>query len=68
METGRIYMLRVWTEEREERDAPAPWRATLEDPRSGRRWGFTDPEALVAFLAEECPAAGDGKTSMECAT
>ncbi len=50
MNTHRVYLLRIWTEAREELGSGSSWRATLEEPRTGKRWGFTEPAALVAFL------------------
>ena len=39
------YLLRFW------RTGPdRPWRASLEDPRTGEQWGFGSLEALLAFL------------------
>ncbi len=39
------YLLRFW------RTGPdRPWRASLEDPRTGERWGFGSLEALQEFL------------------
>lgn len=54
-----IYLLRVWLEEREgepfeeQAGLACCWRATLEDPRTGRRWGFTEARNLAEFLAGE---------------
>lgn len=54
-----IYLLRVWLEEREaepfeeQAGLACCWRATLEDPRTGRRWGFTEARSLAEFLAGE---------------
>lgn len=41
----QAYLLRLWQER-----SNGPWRATLEDPRRGRRYGFGSLEELVAFL------------------
>ncbi len=39
------YLLRFW------RTGPdRPWRASLEDSRTGERWGFGSLEALQEFL------------------
>lgn len=40
------YLLRFWRTARDR-----PWRASLENPRTGERWGFGSLEALLAFLA-----------------
>ena len=50
MNAHRIYLLRIWAEAREGVSDMASWRMTLEEPHTGRRWGFTEPKALVAFL------------------
>jgi len=41
------YLLRLWVD-----DTPNEfsWRIALVNPRTGERWGFTDPAKLVAFL------------------
>lgn len=45
----RSYLLRIWRAE-----APARgWRASLEDPRTGERFGFAGLEQLFAFLMEQ---------------
>ena len=54
MRDSRLYMLRIWIEEE---DTQAPWRALLEDARTGHRWGFTRLEELIAFLARETGAS-----------
>ncbi len=46
---NRSYILRLW---RAEQAGDANWRASLEDPRSGERFGFTYLEQLFAFLIE----------------
>lgn len=48
--TTRYYLIRIWEEEAIEVEKPAVWRALMEDPRSGQRWGFDNPAALLAFL------------------
>lgn len=47
MSDRQLYTLRVWIEEE---DPQRPWRALLEDSRTGHRWGFTYPWELVTFL------------------
>lgn len=44
----RSYLLRLWREESERR-----WRASLEDPQTGKRMGFAGLEQLFAFLMEQ---------------
>jgi len=39
------YLLRLWRTSKEN-----PWRASLEDPRTGERLGFGSLEALWEFL------------------
>ena len=53
MSEETIYLLCIWTETQPEEDGTPRWRAVLEGPRTGQRWGFSDPEALVAFLKRE---------------
>ncbi len=43
----KAYLLRLWRE-----DDSAPWRATLEDSRTGERVGFAKPKQLTAFLLQ----------------
>ncbi len=39
------YLVRFW------RSGPdRPWRASVEDPRTGEQWGFGSLETLVVFL------------------
>ena len=41
------YLLRLWrTSDAED----VPWRASLESPSTGQRWGFGDLEDLFEFL------------------
>jgi hypothetical protein len=47
------YLLRFWEEKRENPKLPGTWRFSLEDPRTGERWGFANLEALRAFLRRE---------------
>ena len=49
----RAYLLRFWEEGRGRPELPGTWRFSLEDPRTGRRRGFADLEALVGFLRQE---------------
>lgn len=47
--TYRSYLLRLWCTEQSESDC---WRASLENPRTGERIGFANPEELFAFLIQ----------------
>ncbi len=49
MNAYHIYVLYVWIEEGDETGS---WRALLEEPGTGKRWGFTDPHNLAIFLEE----------------
>ena len=51
--TYRSYLLTVWEERSEEPDTPSAWRFSLEEARTGKRRGFADLEALIAFLRTE---------------
>jgi hypothetical protein len=42
------YILCLW----EESGALAGWRFSLENPRTGERYGFADPMQLLEFLKE----------------
>jgi hypothetical protein len=44
------YLLRLWAIEDQGR---LVWRASLESPHSGERWGFASLDALFAFLRQE---------------
>jgi len=44
------YLLRLWPIEDKGR---LVWRASLESPHSGERWGFASLDALFAFLRQE---------------
>jgi hypothetical protein len=44
------YLLRLWPVEDKGR---LVWRASLESPQSGKRWGFASLDALFAFLRQE---------------
>jgi hypothetical protein len=49
----RSYLLTFWEEQSQDPAASAVWRFSLEDPRTGRRRGFADLEALIAALEQE---------------
>lgn len=42
------YLLRLWRTEHS-----GPWKASLEDPHTGQRVGFSTVSALYAFLDQE---------------
>jgi hypothetical protein len=44
------YLLRLWSIEDEGR---LVWRASLESPHTGERWGFASLDALFTFLRQE---------------
>lgn len=48
------YLLRLWPATERGRTV---WRASLEDPRSGKRRGFAGLEQLAAFLREQTETA-----------
>ncbi|MCU0522737.1 MAG: hypothetical protein MUF84_18870 [Anaerolineae bacterium] len=50
------YLLRLWTSGGDERPT---WRASLEDPLTGVRKGFADPDALFTFLRERMGLGGE---------
>jgi hypothetical protein len=45
----RAYMLRMWSVEQ---SGQAVWMASLEDPHTGERLGFSNVEALMVYLRE----------------
>jgi hypothetical protein len=49
----RSYLLAFWEERSQSSGAPATWRFSLEDPRTGHRRGFANLEALAAALQQE---------------
>jgi hypothetical protein len=54
------YLLRLWTVEEE---GEYVWRASLEVPHSGERYGFATLESLLTFLIEQTQTRGeDGST------
>ncbi|NPA93599.1 MAG: hypothetical protein GXO56_07970 [Chloroflexi bacterium] len=61
-ETGKppvyyAYLLRLWRDDA----CPTCWRASLEDPQTGKRVGFASLEKLLAYLRERTstPSPGD---------
>jgi hypothetical protein len=66
------YLLCLW---RERGSASTRWRASLQDPLSGRRVGFAHLDELVAFLRERTGLApppagslaeGESTPKMDC--
>jgi hypothetical protein len=55
-EQGRYisYLLRLWQTRSE---GKLIWRASLESPHTGERYGFTNLEELFAFLEKEVGGA-----------
>jgi hypothetical protein len=51
------YLLRLWSTECE---TGGVWRASLEDPLTGVRKGFADPEMLFTFLREQMTLRVEG--------
>lgn len=52
----RIYLLTCWQDE-DATTEPQKWLFRLEEPRTGEQYGFTDLEALTAFLRERLKEA-----------
>ena len=55
----RIFLLTVWRDDDIDRKHPV-LRFSLDDPRTGQRRGFGEPEGLLAFLAACLDAGDDG--------
>ncbi len=51
--TYYAYLLRLWRDG----DCTDCWRASLEDPQTGKRLGFADLEKLLAYLREKIGAS-----------
>jgi hypothetical protein len=49
----RSYLLTFWEERSQTPEAPVVWRFSLQDPHSGRRYGFSNLGEMVAFLQTE---------------
>lgn len=56
----RSYLLRI---RRFEHRGETSWRVSLEDIRSSARHGFTDLDALLAFLRQQPPDTDTGLTN-----
>lgn len=46
----RAYLLRIWPAKEGERTV---WRASLEDPHTGQRLGFSNLERLFVYLSDQ---------------
>lgn len=53
---SRAYILRLW---REDQPYPTGFRASLEDPQTGERFGFASLELLFVHLMELNESAGN---------
>jgi hypothetical protein len=51
------FLLRLW---RVRQNGPDVWRASLEDPRTGKRRGFADLELLITFLRDQITGEEQG--------
>jgi len=52
VDTQKIYLLCVWSEGGSGARHPSP-RVILEEPRTGRQWGFSTPRRLATFLESD---------------
>jgi len=48
----RIYLLTAWQTQNQPQTDEAKWRFHLTDPRTGKRYGFTTPTALITILQQ----------------
>jgi len=46
--TYRSFLRGLWRD-----DVHVPWRASLEDPHTGERQHFAEPELLIAYLVQQ---------------
>jgi hypothetical protein len=53
-----IYLLTIWQERLASSEHAAVWRFSLEDARSGERWGFANLEQILAFLEKQMVIEG----------
>jgi hypothetical protein len=58
----RVYLLRCWEERSQDLRRLPQWRFGLEDSHTGRRYGFPDLDALMAFLRTELAGEPDEAT------
>ena len=54
------YLLRLWRVSGEEK---AIWRASLESPHTGERWGFANLADLFTFLEKETGHVARGQAT-----
>jgi hypothetical protein len=47
---SRSFILRIWVERRDIKDAPLIWRGEIEDVRDQKRYWFQDFEKMVAIV------------------
>ena len=59
---SRSYILRLW---RADEPQMADWHASLEDPSTKERFGFSSLEQLFAFLMETSERDSDGRTPVQ---
>jgi hypothetical protein len=50
------YLLRLWPIKENEHTI---WRASLESPHTGEKWGFADLDAVCAFLRKQTATLTD---------
>jgi len=58
----RIYLLTVWQEHGQAETNDQGWRFHLTDPQTGKRYGFTSADTLIAALqkmSNSVPPADD---------
>ncbi len=48
-----IYLLAIWQERAASSKHAAVWRFSLEDARTGERWGFANLEQILTFLEKQ---------------
>ncbi len=58
--TYRSFLLRLW---RSKSDATTSWYASLEDPVSGERKGFSSLTAMVDFLESNLTVTNNSSTN-----
>jgi hypothetical protein len=51
------YLVTLWEEREQDVNSPAVWRFRLEDPRSGKRQGFSTAEELMDAVKREVSEA-----------
>ncbi len=56
------YLLRLWFVKQ---NGGGIWRASLEDPHTGKRNGFADMKALMQFLDQQTQEAGGKMTDRD---